>query len=400
MIILRKGVKSLQITLNEASLELDSSPASAVAFTKARLHLRHTAFIELNQKAIVDTCYGDGDFRRYKGLRLLAIDGSKILLPDTTGVIEEFGEISYSNGKEAKVAGKHTYGLVSVLYDVLNKIAVDSNLGRGDAYEVELAIGHLKQTESGDLLVCDRNYPSYRFIAELSILRRDFVIRCSAASFGTARKMLRGEGEDSQTVKLHPPNGMLQEMRKRGLPEHLDKLDAPQITVRFVRVLLNTGEYEVLVTSLLDEATFPTAEFKELYHLRWQEEGFYGILKTRLNLENFTGKSAESVYQDFYATIYLSGLESLLTADSNEQFAQKQVAHPQQVNHAVSFNAIKNTVFDLLCSDSDVDRIIKRIQELFLKNPVCIRKNRNPPRKKKSSRHLLNYWQRIRKFCF
>lgn len=184
----------------------------------------------------------------------------------------------------------------------------------------------------------------------------------------------------------------MQEIRKRGLPE--------QITVRFVRVLLNIGEYEVLVTSLLDEATFPTAEFKELYSLRWQEEGFYGILKTRLNLENFTGKSAESVYQDFYATISLSGPESLLTADTHEQLAQKPVAHPQQVNHAVSFNAIKNTVFDLLCSDSDVDLIIKRIQELFLKNPVCIRKNRNPPRKKKSSRQLLNYWQRIRKFCF
>ena len=57
-------------------------------------------------------------------------------------------------------------------------------------------------------------------------MQLDFVIRCTAASFKTAREMLRGEGEDNQTVKLCPPDGMLQEMRKRGLPE--------QITVHFV----------------------------------------------------------------------------------------------------------------------------------------------------------------------
>jgi hypothetical protein len=41
------------------------------------------------------------------------------------------------------------------------------------------------------------------------------------------------------------------------------------INVRFVRVRLSTGEFEVLVTSLLDEAKYPAAGFLELYGLRW-----------------------------------------------------------------------------------------------------------------------------------
>lgn len=97
-----------------------------------------------------------------------------------------------------------------------------------------------------------------------------------------------------------------QEIKRIGLPQ--------SITVRFVRVVLKTGEYEVLVTSLLDEQTYPTPEFKSLSALRWGEETFYGLVKTRLNLENLTGKTAESVCQDFYATVYLTGLESILTA--------------------------------------------------------------------------------------
>lgn len=40
---------------------------------------------------------------------------------------------------------------------------------------------------------------------------------------------------------------------------------------------------------------------------RLRIETFFGILKTRLDLENFTGKSAESVYQDFYSSVYLTG---------------------------------------------------------------------------------------------
>ncbi len=42
-----------------------------------------------------------------------------------------------------------------------------------------------------------------------------------------------------------------------------------------------------------------------LYRLRRGIETFYGLLKTRLALENFTGISAEAVRQDFYATVYL-----------------------------------------------------------------------------------------------
>jgi hypothetical protein len=47
--------------------------------------------------------------------------------------------------------------------------------------------------------------------------------------------------------------------------------------VRFVRVKLKTGEYEVLVTNLLDEVQFPTEDFLDIYHMRWGVEGFYAM---------------------------------------------------------------------------------------------------------------------------
>ena len=56
-------------------------------------------------------------------------------------------------------------------------------------------------------------------------------------------------------------------------------------------------ELEVLVTSLLDEAAYPTQEFLTVYDKRWKQETYYGMLKGRLDLENWSGQSAEAVRQ-------------------------------------------------------------------------------------------------------
>jgi hypothetical protein len=220
-LIMRKGVKSLQLWVNEAIGQLGGSPVSASAFSKARRRLKHTAFIELNQKAVVETLYGDGEYRRYRGRRLLAIDGSKVLLPDSRAVRKEFGTIAYSGGKDADIAGERPYALASVLYDLCNDIALDAQLEGANAYEVDLAVKHLAHARAGDLVLADRNYPSFRMLAELSRRGIDFAIRCSAKSFAPARAMLRGEGPDSRVVEITPANGKLGAVRDAGLPTRL-----------------------------------------------------------------------------------------------------------------------------------------------------------------------------------
>jgi Transposase DDE domain len=392
IMILRKSTKSLQCIVNETVVSLGMEEVSASAYSQARYKLKHTAFIELNQKAIVDVVYQDQDFKTFWGKRLLAIDGSKIRLPNTEEICAEFGTIAYSQGEGSDVQGEHPYALGSVMYDVLNRVAIDATLGRANAYEVDLAIAHLAHVRCGDLLLMDRNYPSYRMLATTLQSGCDLVIRCSAASYDVARQMLKGEGEDSQVVTLTPCAKQVSAIRAAGLPE--------TIRVRFVRVLLSTGEFEVLVTTLLDEALYPTEDFLELYNFRWGIETFYGLLKTRLTLENFTGLGVEAVKQDFYATIYLSGLESVLTGSAQEILDAKETQHPQKVNRAVSFNAIKTQAFALLMSSMASDVLIERLTVLFLQNPCLERKDRNPPRKKSSATVLLNYHKRVKKQCF
>jgi hypothetical protein len=392
VLIVQKSLKSLQIKMNEFSLNLDTTVVTASAFSQARLNLHHTTFITLNKSAVVDLFYEEGEIKRFKGYRVLAIDGSKIRLPKHHTTQKEFGEISYNN-QHIKTKETHVYGLASVMYDVLNHIAIDSTLSHGKANELDLAIGHITHTEKNDLLLFDRNYPSYKILSYLCVTDRKFVIRCSGSSYKEVRKMIKNEGSDDQKTTLTPHHSRKKEIEFYNLPQ--------EINVRFVRVLLKTGEYEILVTNLMDESLFPTDLFEEIYFMRWGIESFYDVLKTRLNLENFSGKIAETVYQDFYSTIYLTGLETLLTADSNQKLSEKEkTKYPQKVNHAISFNTIKNQAFSLLYSDLDDEVLYEKLTTLFLTTPTIIRTERDVPRKKHSPRNQLNHSIRVKKMVF
>lgn len=317
LLVLQKSVKSMQLILNEFFLKLGTYViiVTASAFTQSRQKLLYTAFIELNEKAIVEIYYKDEKYQKYKGFRLISIDGSKVILPNNEEIKKFFGNIKIANQLET-TEGEYPVALASVLYDVMNNIAIDSILGHAKAYEVDLAIEHLTNySKANDLLIFDRNYPSYRFLAFLVHENTHFLGRCSRNSFNQARMMFGNNDIESQVVTLRPHHSKKKQIEELGLPM--------EITVRFVRVVLDTGEVEVLVTSLLDENLYPTEDFKELYHLRWGIETYYGTIKGRLSLENFTGKSVETVLQDFYSTIFISNFESILTEDAQQELDKK-----------------------------------------------------------------------------
>jgi hypothetical protein len=117
-----------------------------------------------------------------------------------------------------------------------------------------------------------------------------------------------------------------------------------------IRVELEDGEVEVLITNLMDGQAFPASEFEELYHLRWGAEENYKRLKQWVEIENFSGKSVLSVKQDFYAKVLSTNLTAMV-ANAAQQQVDKATAHRQhtyQVNFAQALSKMKNTLIELL----------------------------------------------------
>jgi Transposase DDE domain len=395
VLMLRKGDKSLQLAMNSFIPKLGKrqSTVDKSAYSRARHKLKHAAFIELNQVAVVQTMYEDGDYQTLLGKRILAVDGSLVMLPKNSETEQAFGTMAYDNKHVSPQAvGTHVYARASTLYDVLNRVALDARLEPCVSYEVDLAAQHLTYLQPDDLVIYDRGYASFRMMALASQAVGDFLIRVPSGRFKVATDMLRGTGPDDVIVELAAPAGFQKDTASQVLPTIL--------TVRFIRVTLDNGEYEVLVTSLLDQQLYPAADFKQLYWLRWGIETFYGILKTRLDLENFSGLSPEAIRQDFFATIYLTGVESIMTEDAEVHLRNQRGGYPKKVNKAVSFSVIKEHAFELFYSKAPDEERLEQLTRLFTSSPTLIRKDRKPPRSTASATQRLGFWRRTRKSVF
>lgn len=398
LFVMQKTVRSIQCHVHDFFEALGQSALGLTpsAWSQARLKLRHSAFIALNDQAVLQVVYHDRahpQLRLWRGHRLLAIDSSLQRLPNQEELGQEFGWVECKN--QSAESSRYPQARLSVLTDVLNRFALETFFEPWTTGERELARQHIQRLEAWDLALLDRGFAEYKLWAQLVRSQRRFVCRCQANTFAIVNRLFKdNQAGRSVVVEMVPHREQLKEVQAADLPEVL--------RLRFVTVRLNTGELEVLATNLLDEQFYPTECFAELYHYRWGIETFYGLLKSRLDLGHFTGLSAEAIRQDVYSTIFVSDLESVLIASANQQLKEHSAAlqHPQQVNPAVSFHAIKNHIIALLASQQPLPQVVEKLHKLFLANPTTIRTQRIVPRKKPSAWRSYYYQRNVKKSVF
>ena len=333
------------------------------AFSQARQKLKAEAFIELNRLQ-TDYFYAHFPVQRWHGFRLLALDGSTPQLPTSPEIIAQFG--LWQTIPVARV---------SQLFDVLNKVTLEALIGPKTAGEREFAARHLAQVGPGDLVLLDRGYPAFWLFVLIRQQGADFCARMPAGVWGEVDRFL-ASGLDEQIITLSPCLGAIQECQARHLPT------AP-LTVRLVRVELETGEVEVLVTSLLDRELYPLSLFKDLYHHRWPVEENYKVMKYRIEVENWSGKSVLALYQDFHAKVLTMNLTALLAHPAQTVVKQQNQAkkYEYQLNFTQALSKMKDTVV-LLFQQPLIPPILGQLWQAMTHLIEPIRPGRKYPRKK------------------
>lgn len=349
------------------------------AFSQARKKLKPEAFIALNQTQN-EYFYRGFEPEYWHGLRLLAIDGSLIDVPNNEPNQEHFGYWgSRHNTKRAK-------GRASQLFDVLNDVTVDASIGPKAVGEREMAKAHLANLGTNELLLLDRGYPAHWFFAKILQADIHFCARISATKW-TITKQFIASGQQDAVLTVTPSIYAARLCRKHAVSDNSMRL-------RFLRIELDSGEIEVLVTSLLDVQQFPYDLFKELYHQRWPVEEDYKRLKSRLELENWTGKTSTAVYQDFYAAIFTKNLAAILAHPAKlpvlEQTASRK--HPYQVNMTNLISKMKDTVVFLFL-DAHLSPLLHALWDQMVRTLEPIRPGRSFPRLKRVQRpkYPVNY---------
>jgi hypothetical protein len=356
------------------------------AFSTARSKLNPEAFKRLNTVA-VDTFYREAEHYLWGGHRVLAVDGSRLVLPNHRSVKEAFGE----HGFGPKADSLRSLATCSMLYDVFNKVTIDSQIASFSVSERALLKLHLSHVKQGDLLLLDRGYQSFWLLFLLQARGIDYCVRLNEDGMHQVKEFIGSQAKE-QIVRFTLP------WKDRGqLADYPDyQAKGKEISCRLITVDLGNGKQEILCTSLLDTERYPQEEFEELYHYRWDEEEAYKLLKCRIELEDFSGKTAIAVQQDFYAKIFLMSLCAIYAHPIDEKVkaeyqADENRKHGQKINRT---NALSMTQ-DILVATFLRQQFVKAIQAfdaVVQKTREIIRPGRSVARKmKQKKRFSMNY---------
>ena len=344
---------------------------SKAALTKARMKIKFDAFVELNMHLIN---YFEKHFnpRTWFGFRLVAIDGSLTRLPQTQAVAQHFGVWNGRQGEPSPM------GRISQFFDVLNKVTIDAIISPKGVGERELAAQHMLKLMPNDLVLLDRGYPAWWLFSLILSMDANFCARISCTKWKVVRKFFRS-GLPEKIIQLPIHATSLAQCKQMGL-------DTNALKLRLIRIE-NDGKVAILITSLTDTQQYPIDIFNDLYHDRWPIEEDYKTIKCRMDLENFSGKSALSVYQDFHAKVFVKNLVAVMAFPVKDVLdnLNDTKMYRYQINFTQALSKSKGVVALLLHDLSrKIRRLIADLQYIFQRTVEPIRPGRKYPRKHKA----------------
>ena len=365
---------------NYKNLEFEKIIVSKAALCKARKNLSYSTFVELN-KYLVDSFYKEINYKKWKGFRLSAIDGSTLKLPNNISTIEHFGR---QTGKEI------AQSRISSRYDVLNGVVIDLIVGSIHADERKMAHEHLKGVDSCDLLIYDRGYPCFSLFSAHRACSSNFVMRLPM-KFSQETTAFEASGLMEKIITLSPRRP---ETRKRCIESGTS---IEPMKIRLIKVPLGDGNIEILATSLLDKTTYPYDDFKSLYALRWAVEEDYKTKKIWMEYENFSGKSVESIYQDIYAKLFVQNIAGLIIFSAKPLVAVKYKGRElnYKINKVQALSKMKHCIFRL--TTKKLSSTLKSLIDIFVLTVEPARPDRSFARNKKfRQRHIYPQYKTIR----
>lgn len=262
----------------------------ASSISTARTRLSWEIFKELQERVCQPLAQADSCPQAfYRGLRLMAIDGSNFEVPDELSNIEAFGYPGSRTG-----VASYPQAQCATLVECGTHAVIGANIGAYRDAEWEVCKPLLAHLNTAMLCLADRGFNGYNHW-------------CSAKATGAQLLWRCASNRQLPVMKELEDGSFLSEIRPSTGPLRKDKNAA--VTVRVIEYTLpDTNGKKTryrLLTTLLDDKAAPALELAAIYHERWEVETVFDELKTHLLQRRrvFRSKTADLVRQEFYGWV-------------------------------------------------------------------------------------------------
>lgn len=333
------------------------------AFSIARYKLKIELFHELNNLAYSHILTIPP--KLWHGFRLIAMDGSTVKLPNSKSNHSHFG--TFIEKKDGK---KSCLGNICMMYDVLSKYILDAEINPYNTGEVTMFHKMIKRTNlTKSIVIMDRGFGHFSAIKHIKSQNLDFCVRLKTSGCTFAKQAMENPKNDF-ICDWNPSKREQETCNNYGYS--IDK-----ISVRVSKIVLKSGEIELLVSSLLEIEKISLNDINELYAQRWGIEEAYKKLKPMMKLEQFSSKRWEGAYQEFYSYIFMYNITILIASESEVIIAKntENRKYQYQYNFKTAFNLVINKFIDIF-QKQDFDTAISWIVESISTSITAIRPNR------------------------
>ena len=258
--ILHLFKESVEFNLSKILPQLGNKIAGTAAFSAARYKIKPTFFQALN--ALVVKHIATLKPITWKGYQLIAVDGSTVSLPASAQIKKSFGIFAETvNGTKTCMAQ------ALLCFDVLSNYVLASKIGKmevGEKSLLRMLLPEIKATNA--IFILDRGFGNFSVCKMFEKQQHNYCIRLSTQISSFAKMAMKSA--ESDFVTLWEPS----EMERSNSKQHGQDIKA--IQVRVSKIVLDTGETELLVSNLFDMGAINKTAMKQLYFMRWGiEEG-------------------------------------------------------------------------------------------------------------------------------
>lgn len=375
-LLLGMGGGSLQAELLEHS-GYGLNTATSSAFIQQRDKLLPSAL----EFVLHEFTSSFSDMRRYRGYRLLAIDGSDFHAPTNAGEPDNFFQSH---------PGERGYNLfhLNALFDLCNRIYTDALIqNRREANENKALTAMVDRSRitGRALVIADRGYESYNNLAHIERKGWNYLIRIKdmrsngilsgiqvppTPEFDVSVQRILTR-KQTNPVKSQPD-------LFRFLPNNstFDFLDLHEdmfypMALRIVRFRISDNAYETVVTNL-DRNLFPPAELKNLYAMRWGVETSFRELKYAVGLSAFHSKKMAYIVQEVFARLIMYNFSERIA--SHVILRQKEGRLTCQINFTIALRICRH--FFRCCDNLHPPDV----EALIAKHLLPVRPGRHFPR--------------------
>jgi len=251
------------------------------------------------------------------GRRVWIVDGSACSMPDTPCLQQAFGQ---PDGQK-QGCGFPVARIVAMFCWATGAI-LDVAIGAYRSSELNLWHQLWGQLHTGDVVLGDRFFCAYSYLAELLQKGCDGVFRLQGARSRTA-DFRRGKrlGKNDRLVTWYRPK-----ICPRGLSAERFACLPETLTVRVLRFHRTIpgfrSETIIVATTLLDPKVYPFEQIAWLYRDRWIVELRLRDIKTTLGMDILRGKSADIVRKEIYMHLLVYNLIRVLMWQASEAHAR------------------------------------------------------------------------------